>query len=59
MLSRCSRAGRWYSTVAKNEQAIKDYATLKAALSTRFATIDKDESRNVKQSPVERVDQYQ
>jgi hypothetical protein len=51
-------AGLWYSTVAKKEPTIKDYATLKAALSTRFSLIDKDEIPNIEQSPVETVDQY-
>ena len=51
-------AGIWYSTEAVKNSEIKDYKTLKEALSLRFSTIDKDEIPSVKQAANESVEQY-
>ncbi|XP_060602869.1 uncharacterized protein LOC132755945 [Ruditapes philippinarum] len=51
-------AGLWYSSVAANDASIKDYKTLKEALSNRFTTVDKDDIPSIQQGESESVEQY-
>jgi hypothetical protein len=51
-------AGLWYSSVAAKDPSIKDYKSLKSALSSRFSTIDKDDIPSIKQLVNEKVEEY-
>ena len=51
-------AGLWYSSVAAKDESIKDYNSLKTALSDRFTTVDKDDIPSVYQGESESIEQY-